>query len=245
MANQSDELSQVRKNIEKSMEIADRERKQKLQTQRLEFARVGIESFKMRNLGEAVKAFQNYLKTLEELKDVPEGKLSPSNFDIKKDHQELLMISGIYWDLVKLYDRTKSKNKKKEFLHYLEKYVEFSKGMPFQPLCAESLRKYLSSDKPIHRGDFSSAYRTLSVSKCFVATALIDVIGPETLPRLRVFRDEVLDRSALGKKWIAWYYRWGPICADRIQYFPAPVRKVLGRILDRIAEKLFKCHYPN
>ena len=108
------------------------------------------------------------------------------------------MISGIYWDLVKLYDRTRSPQKKKEFRHYFQKYLLFSKGMPFQPLCAESIRKYISSDKPVHRGEFASAYRVLSPSRCFIATSLIDVTSTDTLPRLRELRDRASQALTLG-----------------------------------------------
>src|SRR4051812_13959708 len=103
MAIKDKEISQVRRKIEKTIELAEEERKRKLQSQRLEFARAGIAAFKNRKLGDAAKSFQSYLKVLEDLKGVPEGGLSPSNFDIKKEQQELLMISGIYWDLVKLF----------------------------------------------------------------------------------------------------------------------------------------------
>ncbi len=230
-----EELSQVRKKIEKSIEIAEEERKRKLQSLRLEAARTGIEAFKKRQIGEAVNAFHHYIQILEELKGVEEGKLSPANFDVKKDHQELLMISGIYWDLVKLYDRTKSKAKKKEFLHYMEKYIQFSKGMPFQPLCAESLRKYISSDKPVHRGDFTSAYRVLSVSRCFVATALLDVTHSTTLPRLQEFRDQTLKRSTFGRSMVTWYYRMSPKLAEKVIGYPYLLRKTLGLGLDCLA----------
>src|SRR4051812_27489138 len=202
MAIKNEDISQVRKKFEKTIELAEEERKRKLQIQRLELAHAGISAFKQRRFGETVRSFQSYIKVLEDLKGVPEGGLTPASFDLKKDQSELLMISGIYWDLVKLFDRTRSPQKRKEFHHYFQKYLLFSKGMPFQPLCAESIRKYISSDKPVHKSEFANAYRILSISRCFVATSLKDVTSVKTLPRLRAFRDHELRKSRIGRVFI-------------------------------------------
>jgi hypothetical protein len=235
MGIKSQEFDLVRKRIEKTIELAEEERKRKLAVLRLEHARTGIAAMKKRKYGDAVRAFQSYLKTLEDLKGVPEGGLSPAVFDTKKDQQELLMISGVYWDLVKLFDRTRSAQKRAEFLRYVEKYLLFSKGMPFQPLCAESLRKYISSDKAIHRSEFSNAYRILSISRCFIATELVDVIDVETLPTLRGWRDDVLLHSWGGRRFVSWYYRNGPVIAEWVARRPSWARRGLGFVLDQVS----------
>ncbi len=235
MTQKKQEMSEVQKRIQKTIELAEEERKRKLQAQRLEFVRTGLHSIRKKEVAEAVKAFHSYIKTLEELKGVGEGRLVPACFDLKKDQHELLMLCGIYWDLAKLYDRTRSKNKEKEFLHYLQKYVLFAKGMPFQALCAESLRKYISNGKAMHRSDFTSAYRSLSLSKCFVATALLDVISPRTLVYLQNFRDQVLKKSSLGRAFMCGYYKHGPKLAQKIEFWPFLVRKFFGKALDGLA----------
>ena len=84
------------------MELAAEDKKRKLQAQRLEHARKGIAAFKLRKIGDAVRSFQNYLRTLEEIKGAVEGGLNPSHFDIKNEQQELLMVSGIYSNSVRL-----------------------------------------------------------------------------------------------------------------------------------------------
>lgn len=228
----------VRTKIQASIDLAQEEHRRELLRRRIELARHGVRSYQLRRLGEAVRAFHTYLRILEDWKGVPEGGLNPSVFDIKKDVPELLLISGVYWDLLKLYDRTRSPSKQKEFFHYLEKYIVFSKGMPFQPLAAETLRKYISNEKPVHREDFKNAYKMLTGSSCFVATSLMDVSQEGTLPRLREFRDRVLQRSRSGRKFIAWYYSNGPEIASRVDRLPARVRSILGGTLDVVGAGL-------
>ncbi len=230
--------AQVRKTIDEAMAVADAERKRKLLNQRLSLARGGIQAFHKHDMGTAIKSFLTYLKILEELKGVEEGALTPQNFDLKKDLSELLMISGIYWDLCKIYDLVKVENK--EFRHFLSKYIQFSKGMPYQAVCSESLRKYISNDKPKHRREFKEAYKMIATTKCFVATSLVDTVNLETIPVLRDFRDQVLEKSVLGRGFVRGYYRIGPIVAFGIDRLPDSVREILGKILNRIAKSCQK-----
>ena len=231
-------ISYARKRIEKQIELAEKERRRRLQTTRLELARAGIAAYQRRKLTDAVNHFKAYIRILEEIKEVGEGALLPSHFDLKKDNSELLMISGVYWDLAKLYDRTRTPGKYKEFRHYVEKYIAFSKGMPFQHLCSEAVRKYLTGGMPVHREEFKNAYRVLSVEKCFVATSLAEYLEPETIPILRDFRDTRLQNSAPGRWFIRSYYRIGPEIALKMGALPVWLRRKLGTALDFIAALL-------
>ena len=230
--------SKVRQRIDKAMEAADDERHKKLLQQRLELARSGLVAYQRHQLTEAVNAFHAYIRILEEDKNVSEGHLTPIQFDIRKDITELMVISGVYWDLVKLYDRTTSADKQKEFLHYLEKYIVFSKGMPFQAFCAETLRKYLTNERPVHLQNFKDAYHFLSPTHCFIVSSLSDVIAPETLPIFRDFRDQVLKQHRRSRSWVAWYYRRGPIWAAHLQAWPFALRWLIGKFFNFICDRL-------
>lgn len=232
------ELSKrARQQIENQMAAAEAERKRILWQKRMDLVNAGVRSYKNQKMGEAVTNYRSYLRILEDWKGVPQGGLIPSIFDKQKELQELLLISGVYWDLVRLYDRTKSADKKKDFMQFLEKYILFSKDMPFQPVCAESLRKYISREKPRHVAEFKNAYRILAptASKCFVATSLLDVTEPETHVALRAFRDRVLMESRPGRWFVRAYYRVGPVIAAVLDRAPGWVRTVCGRALDRLA----------
>jgi hypothetical protein len=227
----------ARKQIEEQERKAEEVRLKQLKEKRMQLIASGVKAYKANKMGEAVANYQAYLKLLEDWKGVPSGGLSPTVFDRDKELGELLTISGVYWDLARLYDQTKSADRKKDFAHYLGKYLLFSKGMPFQTVCAESLRKYVSQEKPRHRAEFRNAYRVLAphATKCFVATALLDVTAPETHPRLRRFRDEVLMQHSAGRRFVSWYYRTGPSLASWSDKLPEPVRKLMGLGLDGFA----------
>lgn len=233
-------IVRTRRKVQQAVEQAEAEHRRQLLRKRIQLANDGIRAVAAKKPIEAVRAFQTYIRILEDWKGVSEGGLTPSHFDAKKEAAELLLISGVYWDLVKLFDRTSSAGKQKEFLHYMEKYILFSRGMPFQALCSETLRKHISLGNPKHKDEFKHAYKLIAVTRCFVATALCDVTHVDTAPALREFRDEVLSRSALGRVFIQLYYRVGPALADFSEAWPRPLRVSAGRLLDLSARR-FRC----
>jgi hypothetical protein len=224
--------------VESAIELAEEDRKRKLLGQRIEVARAGMAAFQAKQIKPALEAYHTYLALLEEAKGVAEGGLLPLHFDVKRDVAELRMLAGIYWDLTRLYDQAQSMGKKKEFHHYLEKYVTFTKGMPFQASNASALRKHINSKKVFHKEEFRSAYRILGGSKCFIAGALVDVIQPTTIPILRDFRDSVLKHTHLGRRFVFWYYRYGPGLARGVEKLPRLIRVFMGKSLDQVAFRL-------
>jgi hypothetical protein len=234
----NDRFSRARASIEEAIKKAEEEHRRRMLRHRIDVARAGVKLYKEKKIGEAVKMFHTYIRILEDWKGVNEGGLTPKLFDKEKDVAELLLISGVFWDLAKLYDRTRSERKKKDFFMYMEKYILFSKDMPFQPVSAETLRKYIENDKPIHKDHFKSAYKVIGGGKCFIATSLFDVSDPRTIVRLQSFRDERLVRVAWGRAFIRLYYAVGPLLAQGVSRLPLPIRSVLGRVLDRIANWL-------
>jgi hypothetical protein len=227
-----DHISRARKEIQKKIEAQELAKKHELQRRRIEIAGRGVKAYDKKNPVDAALAFKSYLSILEDLKGAPEGGLAPSYFDRKKDMAEMVLVAGVLWDLVKLYDRTSSPDKYAEFQGYMSKYIAFSRGMPFQTMCAESLRKYIRDNRAIHKTEFKDAYKMLKNSSCFVVTELEDVTRFETLPRLRRFRDEVLKRHSLGRSFVAWYYRRGPKWAARIASWPRWMRVCAAQFFD-------------
>ncbi len=213
------------------------EKRHELFRQRLEIARQGVRHYQEHKLGDAVKSFYTYLRVLEDFKSVPENGLTPALFDKQKEMSEILVVSGVFWDLAKLYDRTDSGSKQREFLGYLEKYVLFSKGLPHQHVAAETLRRYISRGKPKHRQAFVDSYRALTGRKCFIATSLMDVSEPETLDRLMAFRDERLMKSVSGRSFVRAYYQTAPAVSWVLDRIPDRLRRVAGRSLDRVAKR--------
>jgi hypothetical protein len=231
-----DSLNYTRRRVQRQLLQAERERREKLYRHRMQLVSSGVKAVKKKDYAEALKSFQSYLLIMEELKDVSRGGLTPGNFDKKKELPELVLISGIYWDLAKIYDH--SRPQYAEFVSALEKFVVFSKNMPYEAVCTELVRKYLRNEKPSHAKEFRDTYRRMSGHKCFVVGALIDEVEPETPQRMRAFRDKVLLRSWPGRLAVRAYYLAGPGLAWVVERLPSPFRRRLGRAVDGLSRRL-------
>lgn len=233
-----DNLSKrLRDRIEASMERAEMERKKELFRRRVELARSGIVSYEQGKIKEAVKSFLTYLGILEEWKKVGPGQLTPAHFDLEKDIHEILLISGVYWDLAKIYDRSKNDAKVKDMHLYLNKFVTFSKGLSFQPVCAETMRRYIAAGKPVHRDTFIATYKEISKGKCFIATALLPDLNFNSYLILRRVRDETLLPTRLGTFFVKIYYSVGPSIAFILNRSPQKVREGISKILEAISRQ--------
>jgi hypothetical protein len=230
-----DTLSRTRKHIQQKIDQAEQAKKLELQRRRIEIAGKGVAAYAKKDTVNAALAFKSYLSILEDIKGAPSGGLSPTHFDKKKEMAEMVLITGVLWDLIKLYDRTQSADKYKEFQAYMSKYLAFARGMPYQTMCAETLRKYIRDKRAVHMNEFKDAYKMLKNNRCFVATELEPETRFETLPRLRDFRDRVLKKSVRGRKFVAWYYRKGPVLADTISRYPRLGRILIAKTLDFLA----------
>lgn len=233
----------LRSRIEKQLRRQQEEQRKDLLKKRVEIAKEGLRLAHAGHLIESVRKYQQYILILEMWKKCGRDGLSLDLFDKTKDLYEIVLLSGIYWDLAKLYDRAKRKDQKTELVAYLQKYVMFSKGMPFQALSGEALRKYLGSGRCKHRPEFKAAYTTLTGEKCFVATSLLDVTDPKTVVRLRGFRDDYLRRSAAGRRAIYVYYRVSPLLVRLLDRSPKSLRRALGRALDAFAGRCGRWEY--
>ncbi len=228
----------VRERIQANMDAQMAEQRRELFRKRLEMAKHGVDKFGARDAAKSASNFHTYIRVLEEYKGVPEGGLNPSHFDLKTEIPEILLLSGIYWDLVKLYDRTKSAERQKDFAHYLQQFIKFSKDLPHQHVSAETLRKYIATNRAQHPEELKNAYRILNNSKCFIASELIDVTDVRTIERLRDFRDMRLERSVLGGVSISVYYALAPGVAFCLRILPGSIRQFLGRQLDSLSVQI-------
>jgi hypothetical protein len=227
--------SRARKKIEKELAQKELEWQREALVKRLDIAKLGIQALARESFGDATKSFLVYLAMLEKAKKVERGRLHPSQFDPKKEAVELVLVTGIYWDLARTHDRMRGKEHVKKMQAYLNQFVLFAKDASYKVLCAETLRKYLAAEKALHRVDFKAAYKRLGGTSCFIASSLLDVADIQTLPRLRTFRDERLARTAAGRAFIRRYERYSPPVARVLERAPGWIRVAAARALDVIA----------
>jgi hypothetical protein len=240
MAEGNRNLVDAKKRAQDSMERADLERRQKLFELRLQTVQKGITAFQRKDIPDAIRNYRLYLKILEGLKGLSDGALLPSHFTSPEEKKELLIISGVYWDLVKIYDKSKTDSRKNEFRHYVEKYILFSHQMPFQPFCAELVRKYIAFGKMSHAAEFKNIYRILGSSKCFIVSSLVDLTEFQTLDVFRSFRDEILSSFFLGKILIRMYCFFSPSLAFFLDKSPFFLRAFIAKQLDFLASLISK-----
>jgi hypothetical protein len=229
----------ARRRFKAEFEKLEREKQIGLFQKRMDLAKSGAKFFKEANYREAVQSYYSYLDILEKAKQVKAGALDLKHFDQKKDIAELLLLTGVYWDLAKLHDKVSKKDTSKVDL-YLDRFVLFSKGLPYQHLSAELVRKYLVNGTPKNRKNFKDAHIRLGGGKCFIATAVEEHCAETTLSELRKFRDEKLLPHRSGRGFVRVYYAIGPWLARAVLRAPEVFQKVLAFFFDQIAKKLAK-----
>ena len=227
----------ARRKMKAEIDRVERERQLALFQKRMDLAREGALYFKEENYRDAVKNYYVYLDVLEKSKNVKSGGLDLKHFDQQKDIAELLLLTGVYWDLAKLYDKVSKKDTIK-LGQYLDRFVLFSKGMPYQHVSAELIRKYLVYGNPRNRKLFKDSHIRLGGGSCFIATAVEDHCSPQTLPALRGFRDQVLLKRAWGRGFVAIYYRVGPFLARAVLRTPDAFQLKLAHFFDSLVKKL-------
>lgn len=160
------------------------------------------------NIPNAVKYYNEYLDTLAKYHGVDEKKLRPTLFDEKKDLAEMLLISHVYWDLSKAFDR--SPKLVNECERCLRQFVHFSTGKKFQYLNSEMLRKFMKRGIAYNPKLFEKAYKDIRVNskKCYIATYCYG----EAHPNLRLLRKlkSRLSKSLWGDRFVEFYYRFSP-----------------------------------
>jgi len=228
--------SQIRTGIQASLDRAEKAQNIDQFKKRLNVAKLGMLYAKAGKTQSAVQSFELYFDYLERWKKIEPGRLNPSCFNLKEDVSELLLINGVLWDLVKIYDQKIDNDA--NFNKYLKRYIAFSKGMSFEVVSAETLRKYLKASKPKHLKELKEAYALISSSKCFIATSLLDLTEEETIIRLRKFRDSKLVHHKMGQKFIKMYEFISPKVVVILNRSPNQIRTTFAKTLDFVSKKL-------
>ena len=171
---------------------------------RLKVLRLGQEYTQKDDIPNAVKAYVKYLHSLADYYGVEEKNLKPYLFKGQNNIVEILMVSQVYWDLSKSYDRAPKLTG--ECNRCLNQFVLFSLGYKFQYLNSEMLRKYIKRRVAHNPKLFEEAYEKMrdNSKKCYIATHCFNE-NHVVVERLRLFKG-CLNRSNAGKKIIDFYY---------------------------------------
>ena len=155
-----------------------------------------------------VRFYNQYLAVICKVYDTSIQQLNPKVFDQKKDLSEMLLISQVYWDLAKIYD--KSDKLVPQLADALNQFVKFTLNYPYQVVNSEVLRRYLKNNKAKHRSMFQQSHAKIFVSskRCYVAEYAFGEFHHVT-DELRLFKKD-LAKHRVGLKFIEQYYRYSP-----------------------------------
>jgi len=197
---------QIRKDRERYMVRKHLETRYKV---RFTIAKEGKSALNRKDYRTMAFKYNEYLKILAETYEVKEiYDLRPSHFDLKKDVTELLIISQVFWELVKLYDNSSKSTDKMALC--LKQFVAFTVNMSYQTLNTEIVRKELKRRKfkqlPLLKKGLETIYK--ESKGCFVAT-YYDT-HPNDLQLLREFKFNFLLKNEIGKKFVNTYYSVSP-----------------------------------
>ena len=199
---------------------------------RVTIAREGRTYVERRNYPAAMAAYRRFLSITARSFKVEIENLSPSQFEERNRIAESLIISSIFFDLMKILDKLDSPSARDERILYHKLFLRFTKGMPFQHFAAENIRKHLVYSNSLkNKNEFWATYRAIvGRSFCLVATWAFDSDSAPDVVRLRRFRDEVLWPSRSGRAFTRWYYRNGHRITDGLAKIPGSRVAMRGSI---------------
>lgn len=178
----------------------------KIYSDRLKMLRKAQEYSQNDDIPKAVECYGQYLNALATYFKVDEDKLAPELFNQETDLAELLLISHVYWDLAKSYDR--SPRLAMESIRCLDQFAKFTVGYKYQYANARMLKAFIRKKLAHNPKAFKQTYERIQIESkgCFIATDLYGQNNVVTID-LRIFKEEKLNQSKLGRLFIETYYQ--------------------------------------
>lgn len=173
-------------------------------SERLKVLKKGQEFSVAGDIAKSVQYYSQYLNIIAKYHKTEEARLTPKLFNTEADLSELFLISHVYWDLARAYDRTPNLNN--EAVRCLDQYVKFTVGFKYQYVNARTLKNFIRKRLAHNPKAFKDAYEKIQVESkgCFVSSSLFGIDDPTT-NRLRYFK-EIIVKKPLGILFVEFYY---------------------------------------
>lgn len=221
-----------------AQERAREQYKQNLWNHRVALIRKGNLLVKNELYGEAVVVYEKYLKILEIIYECGPGGLTPQMLKDSARTTELSVISGIYWDLVRIYDTNNKYIERQKMA--AEKLAKFA---VFTPLFSDIMKKAKIFQRQARHPDVIKNFMIAAGQKkgrCFIATSAFESPQALEVQKLRYFRDSTLRHDKWGRQFIYYYYKISPPLAcfiDRHEYLKPPIRAGLRFVIKCVSSK--------
>jgi hypothetical protein len=197
----------------------------RLYRERLKILRKGQEYSQADNVPKAVECYNQYLNGLALYHGTEEKNLNPSYFDKEKEVAELLLISHVYWDLARAYDRNPRLHQ--ESIRCLDQFVKFTVGFKYQYVNARMLKNFIRKRLGHNIETFKDAHKKIQVESksCFIAT---HIFGHEhdITNELRLFKARIAPYY-LGQIFIECYYSLSPKLVAIFNSYPKLTRPIV------------------
>jgi hypothetical protein len=215
-------------------ERAKDERKKKLWSSRVALVKQGNALMANKMYNDAAVSYEKYLRLLELVFDCKTGQLNPESLKESAKTAELTVITGVYWDLLRIYDASDQfADRQKHAAHQLAKFINYT------PVFPDIMKKANVFLKSARNPDVVRLFMNQAKKKrtrCFVATSAFEMPNSLEVHYLRAFRDQKLKQTYLGRKFVYLYYRFSPPIAEFLDRHPQlkPLVRQLLRLFLRI-----------
>lgn len=220
-----------KKDLDVRSELAVRSYKE-----RLKVLRKGQEFSQADDIPRSVECYSQYLNALAGYFKVEEPKLDPKLFDQETEITEMLLISHVYWDLAKAYDR--SPNLSLESIRCLDQFVKFSSGYKYQYVNARMLKNFIKKKLAHNPKAFKQTYERIQVESkgCYVSSHCFGKHSWQTnsLRRLKA----TLMTFTTGENFVDWYYLKYPNLIDFFEKHKILKRFFLKPFLNCVATSI-------
>jgi len=229
----------ARGSAQRSRREAKEQHRLALWRSRVQLVREARDRFAAKDYSGSVIAYEKYLRVLEIIYELKVNELKPDLFDNSARQKELVVIASAYWDLMRVYDQSKSHTKRlKEcaeklaaFLPHTATYKEISKKI-------EEYAAGPAKNKDVFYAVLRKARK--KSRRCFIATAAFESPDADPVIRLALFRDQILMTHWPGRIFIKLYYLVSPAIAailDRFEMLRRPIRLILRRFAMYLSRK--------
>lgn len=227
-----DEINQGAKLI--AEENQKEQNRQSLWKNRVGFVKEARERMGVRSFSEAAVLYEKYLRALEVVHDIPAGQLDPMIFNAPGKSSELTILCTVYWDLYKIYDTSDK---------YLERQQKVGQHLldiaPYSNVQSDLLKRAERFVRDANNADNAREFlrklkEATGQSGCFIATAAYGSYDHKEVIILRAFRDQILEKSLLGRLFVRTYYLVSPPIA-RLIYRRKSLQSLVRSMIQPIA----------
>lgn len=215
-------------------------RQQQIKTmwdKRIQLIRQGRIYMQQKMFAEAAVSYEKYIRVLEIAFTLEPGQLTPDLFKDPAHKKEITLISGVYWDLFRIYDTNPRHLERMQVS--AKKLAEFVRYSPVFPDIIKRAQNFKRTAKnPQVVGQFLKLVNA-DRARCFIATAAFQDPTAEPVLFFRAIRDAYLRKTSVGRRLIAIYYFVSPWLSQKLDH--SPILRVLLRSALTLVYQVLAC----